>query len=643
MTSQNNLNKEQLEAINQITGNLLIIASAGTGKTTTIVERFANMVKNHNFKPNEILMTTFTNKAAKDMLKKIFERTALQPQFIGTMHSLFLRILRDNISLTDLKPGFTLLDDELDKRKIVKNILQLEKIDTKLDNIKYFVNWIGKFKNRGILAENLSEKFTLDDNIKGGVIEEMLDDDIIKVDPSLRKYVNKVYKKYHEELIKENLIDFDDILLLTFKLFDNNAPLREKFKNQFKSIMVDEAQDINVVQKNILNQIKNNNLCLIGDDCQNIYEWRGSSNQLVFDFNENEKTIYLKDNYRSGKNIINSVNKVINSMRFKIDKQLNCTKTYNGKVNFNPLYNSLEEIAFILYEIKLLIKNKTPLDQISVLFRTNRIGKDVERELKKNKIPCHLAKSKDFFQREEIKDLTSFLKLKINPHSLIDFERVFVLLEGLGKTTIKKFEDISTKRGCSLVDSLKYVNDLKLNQDKTTQIYRLRDLINNFSDNPISLFLDNLGYKIKLKNKYRQEPEKIKDKLENISVLVELYKDFGPNKPQIQDFLDSLIELEKNDKTKNKVILSTIHSAKGLEWENVFLISCNEKVLPFYIGELDNLKRDSELRLFYVAISRAKSSLTITHYQTGQWGQFNQRSQFLDLIDEKSQDFYTFS
>jgi DNA helicase II / ATP-dependent DNA helicase PcrA len=633
MNQEKKLNKKQLEAVNFVSGNLLIIASAGTGKTTTIVERYVNMIENHSYKPREIMMTTFTNKAAKDMTKKIIERTGSEPPYVGTMHSLFLRILRENIGFTPLQEGFTLIDDEADKKKIVKQLMAKENIESKGDNLKYFVNWIGKFKNRGILAENLSENLSLDDNIQGGIVEEALDDDIIKVDPNLRKHVNKIYKKYEEELKRRNLIDFDDILLLTHKLFDKNKELTEKYSRRFKAIMVDEAQDLNVVQKNILNLLKNNNLCLIGDDCQNIYEWRGSSNQLVFDFSENEKTVYLNDNYRSGKNIIDSVNKVIDSMKFKIPKQLNCTKSYSGNVAIEPFSNFDEELEFITYEIKKLISNGTPKDQIAVLFRTNRIGKDVERELKKNKIPCHLAKSKSFFEREEVKDITAFLKMKVNPRSIIDFERIFVLLEGLGKTTAKKFENISIKKKCNLIESLDFHDEINLNQDKIFQLKRLKYLINNFDLNPIQSFLKEFGYSERLVNKYKKEPEKLQDKLENIEVLKELFKEYGSSKNQIREFLDSLIELGRKDKTEDKVILSTIHSAKGLEWDNVFLISCNERTLPFYRRELDSIKRDSELRLFYVAISRAKNSLVITHYDENDWGRNNERSQFLDIID----------
>lgn len=628
-----NLNSDQLEAVNFVSGNLLIIASAGTGKTTTIVERYVNMIENHGYKPREIMMTTFTNRAAKDMVRKIVERTGHEPPYIGTMHSLFLRLLRENIKLTARKEGFTLLDDEADKKKIVRQIMANEGIESKGDNLKYFLSWIGKFKNRGILAENLSENLSLDDNIQTGVVEEALDDDIIKVDPNLRRYVNKVYKKYEEELKKRNLIDFDDILLLTYDLLEKNKNVREEYSKRFRAIMVDEAQDLNVVQKNILNLLKNENLCLIGDDCQNIFEWRGSSNQLVFDFSENEKTVFLKENYRSGKSIIESVNKVIDSMKFKIPKQLNCTKTHSGNVAIESFSSFDEELNFITYEIKRLIGVGTPLDQIAVLFRTNRIGKDLERKLKKNKIPCHLARSKDLFEREEIKDITSFLKLKVNPRSIVDFERVFDLLDSLGKSTIKKFENISLDRNCSLVESLNYAADLKLSPEKIFQIKKFKGAVDNFKGDPINLFLKDFGYLERLVKKYKDEPERLHDKVDNIGVLRELFGEYGPAKKQISDFLDSLIELDKKDKTKDKVVLSTIHSAKGLEWEHVFLISCNEKILPFYKKDLDPIKRDSELRLFYVAVSRAKSSLIITHYDENNWGKDNERSHFLDIIE----------
>jgi len=628
------LNKEQLEAVNTIKGNLLIIASAGTGKTTTIVERYVNMIQNHGYRPDEILMTTFTNKAAKDMVSKIVKRTKFEPPYVGTMHSLFMRILRVNAQSIGLNPYFTLLDNDLDKKKIIKLIAKNEGIDPRADNISYLLRWIGKFKNRGILAENLSENLTIEDIKEKGFIEEALDDEIIRIDPQLRKKVNKVYKKYEAELRKQNLLDFDDILIFTKRLFETNKEVRDYYSQKFKAIMVDEAQDLNVVQIDIIGLIQNDNLCVIGDECQNIYEWRGSSPELVFSFNEKQKKIVLQDNYRSGKKIISSVNKVINAMKFKIDKQLNCTKESDGKIKIEEFSDFEEEKEYIVNKIKKLLKEGVSKADIAVLFRINSIGKELERELKKNKIPCHLSKSVNFFEREEVKDILSFLRLKINPYSVIAFERILVLMNGFGKGTAKKFEEIAKQKTCSLIDSLKLHSEIKLSQDKTREVHKLISVIENFSSNPITLFLKDFGYLSILKSKYREEPSKLQDKLENIETIKELFEGHESKKEDIKNFLDGLIEIDKKEKTKDRVTLSTIHSAKGLEWENVFLASCNEKILPFYFrGELDPMKRDSELRLFYVAISRAKKSLMISHHETNGWGKEYERSSFIDLIE----------
>ncbi|GEM_PF-2050542 len=637
MSTQKNidfpLNKEQMEAVQFVNGNLLIVASAGTGKTTTIVERYVNLVKNHGYKPSEILMTTFTNKAAKDMVKKIFERTGEEPPYVGTMHSLFLKILRTHAKLILPSQDFTIIDDS-DKKKIVRRILAKENIKSKSDNLRYFLMWISKFKNRAILADSLSTDTSLDDIKEQGIIEDVLDDAIIKVDPSLRKYVNKVYKKYEESLRKNNQIDLDDILLLTLKLFQNHPEIKDFYSNKFKAIMVDEAQDLNIVQIRILNLIKHNNLCLIGDDCQNIYEWRGSSNELVFDFNETQNKVFLKDNYRSGKNIISAINKVIDSMSFKIDKQLNGTKNHNGEIIIQSFSNFDEEAEFIVNHIKELLKKGTSKEEIAVLFRTNRIGKVIERELRRNKIPCYLSKSKDFFEREEIKDIISFLKLKINPYSTIDFERLLVLLEGIGNVKAKKFEEIAKKHKCSYIEALDFHDELKMSEISIRELSKLKSVINSVGKNSLTVFLKDFGYISYLRNKYHEESEKLNDKLENIKVFEEIFGEES-TKEEIKAFLDELIELEKREKTRDKVTLSTIHSAKGLEWEYVFLASCNEKTLPFYIKDLKKIKRDSELRLFYVAISRAKSSLIITHYDETDWGKELERSQFLEILDEK--------
>jgi len=631
MIQEKNLNKEQIEAVNFVNGNLLIVASAGTGKTTTIVERYANLIKNHNYKPNEILMTTFTNKAAKDMIKKIFERTGTNPPYVGTMHSLFLRILRENALSIFPSKYFTIIDDP-DKKLIIKKILSENKIDSKSDSIRYFIAWISKFKNRAVFAENLDSEMSLDDVKEEGIIEDLLDDEIIRIDPRLRKSVNKVYKKYEEELRKNNLIDLDDILLFTLRLFENNNDIKERYFKQFKAIMVDEAQDLNVAQIKILTQLQNNNLCLIGDDCQNIYEWRGSSNDLVFKFNENQNKITLTDNYRSGKKIIESVNKIIDSMSFKIDKQLNCTKDYKDELNINSFFNFYEELSFIVEKIKELLKKGISKEEIAVLFRTNRIGKSIERELRKNKIPCHLSKSKDFFEREEIKDILSFLKLKINPYSKTDFERLMVLLDGIGKIKIQKFEELAINRRCSYIDVLNYCNEFKINPATVKELNKLKSVIIN-NKNPFTSFLKDFGYINYIKSKYNYDQDRLKDKLENIGVLEDLFDKEKNTIEEIKNFLDSLIELEKKEKTRDKITLSTIHSAKGLEWECVFLASCNERTLPFYIKELTKSKMDSELRLFYVALSRAKKSLFISHYEESDWRTEIERSQFLDIIN----------
>ena len=622
------LNSEQIEAINSIEGNLLIIASAGTGKTTTIVERYVNLVENHNIRPNRILMTTFTNKAAKDMIRKISERTQKIPYYAGTMHSIFLNILRNNSKEILPHQNFTIIDDS-DRKKIIREILKLEKIDTKADNIKYFLGRISTFKNRAISAESL-ESMSLEE--KEEKIEVLMDDERIFISSKLKALAPTIYKKYDLELRKRNVIDLDDILLLTFQLFKNNEKILQIYKNQFSIIMVDEAQDLNYVQIEILNLLENNNLCLIGDDCQNIYEWRGSSNDLVFKFNDHYKKIVLKENYRSTKEIITAVNSTIQAMKFKIDKELRCTRDKGEKICIEGFSTFYDEIEYIISEILDLLKKGTKKEDISILFRTNNLGKQIEREFRKHGIPCRLTRAKNFFEREEIKDLLSFLKLKVNPHALIEFERVLMLLGGLGKAKVKKFISLSEKHNCSILDSLDYTSEIKLDEKLIIDLSRLKETLRNETFNPIESFMKLFDYEEMLQLKYEDDPEKVDDKTENIEVIKEIFKGYTYDKEGIKQFLDSLLDLEKKEKDKDKITLSTIHSAKGLEWKYVFLAACNEKILPYYKDELSNLDHDSELRLFYVAISRAKDHLTITYSHFANWKQL-EPSQFLDIIN----------
>lgn len=612
------LNSEQERAANTLNGNLLIIASAGTGKTTTIVERYVNFVEKVGVHPEEIMMTTFTNRAAKDMVKKISNRTHKISPYIGTMHSLFLKILRNNPKEAFGDKTYTIVTDSAEQKKIVRSILEKENISTNADSVAYFTRWIGKFKNRGILADDLNWVGGIDEAVQTGQITELLDDEIIYIDRSFRSKVNLIYKKYQEYLHQHNLLDFDEILILTYQLFVNHPEILMRYKNLFKAIMVDEAQDLNVIQVKILELLRNDNLCLIGDDCQNIYEWRGSSNDLIFDFERNENKIFLNENYRSSDEIIHAVNSVIEKMENKIDKQLSPTRGPGANIRVQIFDYSSEETDFVMSEIDRLISEGEDLGSIAVLFRTNNIGKFIERAFRRREIPCHLAKSVDFFSREEIKDILSFLKLSINPNSATDFERCVSLIKGFGKAKILKVFEYSYKKKVSFIDGL---TDLFSNLPEVVK------LINTIhSDSLLTEFLEVFDYYGYLENKYINEPHKMEDKLENISVLVDL---FDKRESNVGLFLDSLMDLDKKEKTDDKVVLSTIHGAKGLEWKHVFLVYCNEKTLPFYKGELTKAKKDSELRLFYVAVSRAKDNLTISSSHREGYN-FSQPSQFLE-------------
>lgn len=624
------LNKEQINAVNTVNGNLLILASAGTGKTTTIVERYVNLVENHGFSPNEIMMTTFTNKAAKDMIEKISKRTKKIPEYIGTMHALFLRILRKNYKNVLMNPNFTLLTEDSDKKKIIRKILEKKGIKPKSGDIIYLIDRINRFKNAGVSHESLNESSDLSESQKETT--EEVEGEVVLVSSRIKKLSIAVYKEYQKALLDSNTIDFDDILLLTYKLLNENKEIRKYYSNKFKVIMVDESQDLNVVQMKILDLLENNNLCLIGDDCQNIYTWRGSSNDLIFKFNKKHKKIVLKDNYRSTEKLINAINKIIKSLAFKIDKKLNCTRDEGRDISIKEFYSFDEEIDFLVSETKKLIKSKLKEEDIAVLFRTNNLGKQIERAFRRNRIPCHLSRARGFLDREEIRDIIAFLRLKINPHTTLEFERIASLIDGIGKAKIDKVKEIADKNKCSIVDSLDKSEQLKFNYEISKKLIKLKELIKQSSKNPIDSFLKFLDYYYLISKKYSHEPEKIEDKEENIKTLKELFNRYKYDNESIKAFLDSLIEMGKREKDKEKVILSTIHSAKGLEWKYVFLAGCNEKILPFYVNKISKVKKDDELRLFYVAVSRAKDFLTITHSSNHEW-RWLEPSQFIEIIE----------
>lgn len=630
MKSTIKLNEGQVNAINTVNGNLLIIASAGTGKTTTIVERYVNLIKNQGYSQNEVMMTTFTNKAAKDMIDKISKRTDKLPVWIGTMHSLFLRILRENAGLILKNSNFTLITDDSEKKKIIKEIAKKERIETNADEIKYIIKMISIFKGLGIFSENLAYNKELDSVEEIKKHEALFEDEIMYISSEIENKRVLFYKKYQDFLKNSNLLDFDDILLYTLELFEKYPEIKEKYSKMFKAIMIDEAQDLNVVQVRILNHLVDNNVCLIGDDCQNIYEWRGSSNELVFQFEKKHKKIILEDNYRSTGNIINAVNKAINSMKFKISKKLICTKEKGGRIITQGFEDIEEEIGYIIDNVK-KIRKKEPLHEIAILTRTNYIGKDIEREFIRNRIPCHLSKSKGFFEREETKDILSYLNLLVNPNSSVDFERLIKILPGVGNVSIRKIHDFALEKNLNYIEILEKIDFININDQVKYSLRIILDSINE-SGNPIEILLKNINYLKILENKYKNEELKLEDKFENIKLVLDLYEGYSYDVKGIKDFLDSLIEIEKKEKDNDKVKISTIHSAKGLEWKYVFLACCNEKILPYYKDKLTNIKRDSELRLFYVAISRAKEHLYITHSFRHKW-QSLEPSQFLEVIE----------
>ncbi len=612
-------------------GNLLIVASAGTGKTTTIVERYVHLIKNCGISPEEILMTTFTNKAAKDMVEKIHKRTQQIPKYIGTMHSLFLRILRDNPAEAGIRQNFLLLTEDSDKKKIIREIMMNIGLKPTSGDVLYFLDRINRYKNAGVHHEELEEGSGSGES--GNPIREEIEGEIVRVTPKIKKLGIRIYKEYQKKLQESNMLDFDDILLLTKRLFEKNEKIRAKYSNQFKAMMVDEAQDLNVVQRNILELLEHNNLCLIGDDCQNIYAWRGASNELIFTFDKKHKKIVLEENYRSNKEIIDAVNKIIESLSFKIDKKLRCTRERGEKIRIQEFSSFDDETDFLVSEAKRLIKHKEKLEDIAVLFRTNSIGKTIEREFRRNKIPCHLSRARGFLNREEIRDIIAFLRMKVNPHSKIEFERVLSLIDGMGKAKIEKLEEDAKKHALPVRDSLAHLGVMNFSPVLSHALSQLHVLLSNSSRNPIESFLKFFDYHARISKKYAGESEKIEDKEENIETLKELFEGFGFTSEGILKFLDSLIEMERREKNTDKIVLSTIHSAKGLEWKHVFLAGCNDKLLPFYFDTLSKVQRDDELRLFYVAVSRAKDFLTISHSNHHEW-RWLEPSPFLEIIEE---------
>ncbi len=591
------LNKEQKEAVKQTEGPLLVLAGAGSGKTKVLTTRIAYLIKEKGVDPYNILAITFTNKAAKEMKERIINM--LDNEFYGmqvsTFHSFGLSILRKYATYLGYKQNFTIIDSD-DSLTIIKKIIKELDLDPKNYNPKAIKNRISSAKN------------------------ELLDPD------SYSKYANtdfeekvvEVYRRYENTLFNSNSLDFDDLLILPIKLFRKNIEVLREYQERFKYILVDEYQDTNEAQYILVKMIsaKYKNICVVGDESQSIYSFRGANYKNILNFEkdyENTKTILLEQNYRSTKYILNVANDIIKNNINRKDKKLWTENTEGSKVKYYKALNEKDEAYHIVSEIKNLIINGVKKEDIAVLYRTNAQSRNIEEALLKENIPYKVVGSFFFYKRKEIKDLIAYLKLIYNNSDNTSLLRIInVPKRKIGIKTIENLEMMATLNQTSLYDAIESGKELEFKKI----IEEIKELEKDLSlTELIDTILDKTGIKEELEKEKTLEAD---IRLENLEEFKSITKTFEEKYGiiSLQAFLEEIslvADMEEHNLNTDLVTLMTVHSSKGLEFDNVFIAGLEEGIFPHNNSLSSHEEIEEERRLFYVAVTRAKKRLELVN------------------------------
>ena len=598
------LNKSQLEAVENTEGPNLVLAGAGTGKTRVLTTRVAHIIDNKLAFPSQILCVTFTNKAAREMSERIQNLVSVQMDripWIGTFHSIGAKIIRNHAEIIGLKPSFTILDKD-DQLSLIKQILQSENLDQSKYVPKYIQSRIDQWKNKALNP----------DDIKADSLDNISDDKTLDI-----------YKLYQQRLFQINCLDFGDLLLQCINLFKNEDVLKRYSKN-FKYILVDEYQDTNTAQYQWLKFLSsaNQNICCVGDDDQSIYSWRGAEidNMLRFekDFG-NTKTTRLEENYRSTNNILKSASSLISYNEARLGKELYSDQGKGDPVYIHLVNSSRDEATFVAQEIMKLRDKNPDLNNIAVLVRAVFQSREIEESLIKYSVPYRIIGGIRFYERAEIKDAVSYLRLVYENQDDVAFERaVMTPKRGIGEKSFNQIIEVSKNKQISLFKASKLLSGTdEVNKKASSSLDAFIKVIERgismiettqYSE-ILKVLLDESGYMNMLKNDKNVSAQ---TRIENIKELIIAMEDYN----SIEEFLEhvSLVTSIDENNEDNKVNLMTLHAAKGLEYDFVFLPGWEEGLFPHQktIDESGNKGIEEERRLAYVGITRARKTVNIS-------------------------------
>jgi DNA helicase-2/ATP-dependent DNA helicase PcrA len=644
------LNDHQRQAVINFQGPSLIIAGAGSGKTRVLTHRIAYMMQ-QGVHPARIMALTFTNKAADEMKERIAHMVSYKQArqlWMGTFHSIFRRILKEEAYKLNFDPNFTIYDTD-DSKSLLKNVIKELNLDTEKYKVNDILSRISKAKNNLITYNAYKNN------------KELLEADVQRKN----ELIWKIYEQYQLRLKTANAMDFDDLLLNTNILFRDFKDILAKYQDLFDYILVDEYQDTNYAQYLIIKKIseKKQNLCVVGDDSQSIYSFRGARIENILNFKNDYPTyklFKLEQNYRSTQTIVNAANSLIEHNQERIPKVIYSENEKGEKIELLKGLTESEE-AFIVAKIAQELKNKEhiPYNEMAVLYRINAQSRVLEDSFRRLNIPYKIYGSLSFYQRKEIKDVIAYIRLVVNNKDDEALLRIInIPARGIGPTTLEKIQDIALQHQTSIWEIITNENILNqlLKNAFVNKVQHFTNLIQELS-NSINLLsaLEFIEFLVKksgiIEELTKENTQEALSRKENIQELVNSIKDYEDAmleelgiKPNIIDFLEHVSLLstvdEQNDKNKNaeKVTLMTAHAAKGLEFQVVFIVGAEKSLFPLEFHSKTENNFEEERRLFYVALTRAKEKAYISFAeQRNVWGksQATTPSPFISEIDSQ--------
>ena len=637
------LNEAQLNAVLKTEGPSMVIAGAGSGKTRVLTYKIVHLVEN-GVDPFEILALTFTNKAAREMKLRIsamIGESESKNIWMGTFHSVFAKILRFEAHKIGFTSDFTIYDTQ-DSDRLASSVIKEKNLNKYVYRPKSIRNRISTLKNNFITVNGYFSN------------NELVESDNLSRKPE----TGNIYKEYNERLIKSNSMDFDDLLMKTNELLNNYPEVLAKYQEKFKYILVDEYQDTNNSQYLIVKSLsdKYQNICVVGDDAQSIYSFRGANINNIINFRndyDEVEVFRLEQNYRSTKNIVNAANSVIEHNKNKIDKEVWTDNDFGDRVEIIANDSDIGEARGLCQ--KIISLNNTSFSNIAILYRTNAQSRPIEDSLRLNKIPYQIFGGVSFYNRKEIKDVLAYLRLIVNSSDEESLKRVINYpARGIGQVTINKIILAAQKHNLTLYETIKRNNELSigLSASVLTKLQNFIDLIDVFKIENKKLNAFDLTKevieKVRIIDELKKDdsPEGI-SRVENVQELLNGIRDFIEDQKELLDSNDKLSEFlstvslstdfDIENEDQDKVSLMTLHLSEGLEFKHVFIVGLEEDLFPSALSYNTRSELEEERRLFYVGITRAKENLYLSYANSRyRWGKliYCEESRFLNEIDK---------